>query len=233
MTDRGRLRSFLLTLTGAIVIPSGYLFGQTAFWNSKEPRSYSVAEKLQIMTNSPWAKVVHSGGVKPGPAGASCNFPSSPGGDRDSGPPSRHSVSFCPPAPAAKPDSRNPLAFYGPVTIRWVTAGPIRELSGIALPPAFENHYVIGVEGLPANVLRPDAYWMPYASLYELNNQSRAADFVALTADHLILLLAFPVFDPPVTASGKTIVFTMNLTGIRMEAKFEPKKMTYRGRLNL
>ena len=34
-------------------------------------------------------------------------------------------------------------------------------------------------------------------------------------------------------ASDKTIVFKMNLRGITIEGKFEPKKMTCRGRLEL
>ena len=221
----------LSMLTSAIVFPAGYSFGQSAFWNGKEPQSYSDSEKAQILTNSPWVKVVHSEAETPGPAGTWGNFASSPGGDRNSGPPSRHSASLSPPAPKA--DVKSPLAFYGPVTIRWETASPIRELTDIALPNAFENHYVISVKGLPASVLRPDVYWLPHASLYELDGQSRVAELVALTGDKLTLLLAFPVFDPPITASDKTIVFTMNLTGITMEAKFEPKKMVCRGRLNL
>jgi hypothetical protein len=223
----------VLMLTGAIVFPFGYAFGQTAFWNGKEPRSYSDSEKAQILTNSPWAKVVHSEAKTPGPAGTWGNFASSPGGDRNSGPPSRHSASFSTRAPAPKADVKSPLAFYGPVTIRWESASPIRELTDISLPRSFENHYVIGVKGLPAGVLRPDGYWLPHASLYEVDGQSKVAEFVALTGDKLTLLLAFPVFDPPITASDKTIVFTMNLTGITMEAKFEPKKMVYRGRLTL
>jgi hypothetical protein len=82
-------------------------------------------------------------------------------------------------------------------------------------------------------VLRPDGSLLPDASLSASNRQPKAAEFVALTGDKLTLLFAFPVFDPPITASDKTLVFTMNLTGITINAKFEPKKMICRGRLNL
>src|ERR1700722_1468703 len=102
--DPGKLRGFALMLAGAIVFPAGYSFGQPAFWNSKDPQSYSDAEKAQILTDSPWVKVVHSGAPAPGPAGTSDGFSSSPGGDRNSGPPSRHSASFSPRAPAPKAD---------------------------------------------------------------------------------------------------------------------------------
>jgi hypothetical protein len=229
--DPGKLGSFVLILIGAIVCPVAYSFGQTAFWNSKEPQSYSDGDKVQIMTNSPWVKVVRSVTPAPGPAGTWDGFPSSPGGDRDQGPPSRHSASFS--APAPKADLKSPLAFYGPVTIRWETASPIRQLTDIVLPDAFENHYVISVKGLPASVLRPHGPLLPNASLSARNRQPKAAEFVALTGDKLTVLLAFPVFDPPITASDKTIVFRMNLTGITLDAKFEPEKMICRGRLDL
>src|SRR5450432_1821026 len=215
--DPGNLRSFVLI--GAIVFPVGYSFGQTAFWNSKEPQRHSDGEKVQIMTNSPWVKVVHSKAPTSGISGTWGNFASSPGGDRDQGPPSRHSASLPTRAPAPKSDVKNPLAFYGPVTIRWETASPIRQLTDIALLDAFENHYVISVKGLPASVLRPDGSMLPGASLSARNRQPNAAEFVALTGDKLTLLLAFPVFDPPITALDKTIVFTMNLTGIEIDAK--------------
>ncbi|HZL56027.1 MAG TPA: hypothetical protein VFC21_03035 [Bryobacteraceae bacterium] len=221
---------FVLMLIGPIVFPAGYSFGQTAVCDSEGPRRYSEGEKVKIMTDSPWAKTVHSGGATPVIIGASGTFPSSPGGDRDKGPPSSHSASFSPRAPALKGDVKNPLAFYGTVTVRWETAGPIRRLTDIALPDTFENHYVISVKGLPAGVLRPNGSLLPNASLSARNRQPKAAEFVALTADKSTLLLAFPVFDSPITDSDKTVVFTMNFTGITISAKFEPKKMTCRDR---
>ena len=78
---------YLLTLIAAIALPVVQAFGQTPFWNSKELQSYSDGEKLQVMTNSPWAKVVHSEVSKSGPSGTWGGFNSSPGGDRNSGPP--------------------------------------------------------------------------------------------------------------------------------------------------
>ncbi len=222
-------------LAVALVFSVGYAFGQTAFWDAKEPRNYSDSEKLQIMTDSPWAKVVRSGSKIPGPAATGGIFDSSTNGlGRELSPVAmrtQHPLPTPSPAPEPQPDSKHPLAFYGQVTILWETASPIRELTETALPDAFVNH-VIGVKGLPALVLKQRGALSPEASL-SAGKHRLQAEFVALTGDESTLLLAFPLFHPEITASDKSIVFAMKLTGIKLAAKFEPKKMICRGRLML
>jgi hypothetical protein len=88
------------------------------------------------------------------------------------------------------------------------------------------------LKGLPSSVLRPDGSALPDASMSR-NGETKPVVLVALTADKTTHLLAFPVFDPPITASDKNVLFRMNLSGIRLQAKFEPNKMSCGGRLDL
>jgi len=216
----------------AVFFPIACALSQTTFWNNKEPEGYSDEERTQILTSSPWAKVVHSK-----TPGIETVGPSGPSGQGDN--------SYHPPRhPSASPSSRipkqnvkDPLAFYGSVTIRWESAYPIRQVTRIPVPDIFQNHYVISVTGLPSSVLTQggdnNRALLPNATLSEGKHQPKPAEFVALTGDKLTLLFAFPVSEPSIGATRKAIVFTMNLNGIRLMAKFEPKEMICRGLLAL
>jgi hypothetical protein len=180
----------------------------------------------QLLTNSPWAKTLKS--EEPGLAaiGSTGGFGGNPAADRSN--PTRRATPH--PSRPPKPDTKNALAFYGEVTIRWESALPIRRASETPLPPEFQGHYAISVTGLPPRMLLPDAKGrLPNATLMSARLRPQNAELVALTADKRTLLFAFPRFEP----TRKTIVFTVVLNGLTVTTKFEPKKMLYEGHLTL
>jgi hypothetical protein len=129
--------------------------------------------------------------------------------------------------------AKEALAFYGAVAVRWESAEPILQVTRTFLPDQFKNHYVISVTGLPAGILSNSSTPLPAAVLSARKDPPEQAEFVALTSDKLTLLFAFPKRNPEIKASDKALAFRMDLSGIRIQARFDPKKMIYRGQLAL
>jgi hypothetical protein len=94
---------------------------------------------------------------------------------------------------------------------------------------------VISVSGLPVNILSQTSRGtpLPTAELSAGKHRPEKAEFVALTSDRLCLLFAFPKGNPDIKPKDKAFAFRMNLNGIRIHARFDPKEMVYRGQLAL
>jgi hypothetical protein len=220
---------------GTIAGSLSCVLAQPQFWNTKDPADYSDDEKHGIIANSPWAKVTHADapGVSmrrlDGFASAPCT-PSIPGSCA-----SNHPKTVVVQASPQPEDAKEALAFYGPVTVRWESAKPILQVTRTALPNEFRNHYVISVTGLPVRILSQTSNGMPLpnAELSAGKHRPERAEFVALTSDKLTLLFAFPKGNPVIKASGKTVLFTMKLSGITIATRFVPQEMVYRGQLAL
>jgi hypothetical protein len=230
-----RTRRAFITLA-AVSLPASRLLAQTEFWNTKDPNTYSEEEKYRVLHSSPWATTARAEaprGVDRGPT----LVPATPVGEQ-TGPPSKGggrvmtlpSLDATPPVEDA--NSRESLAFYGQVTIRWESAIPILQITRSVLPVEFLNHYVISVTGLPAGVLSI-GWHLASAALAARGHSFERAEFVGLAGDKLALLFAFQKLRPPIKESDRTLSFVMNLSGIKVKATFQPKGMTYRGQLEL
>jgi hypothetical protein len=126
-------------------------------------------------------------------------------------------------------DSKHSLAFYGQVTVRWESAKPMLQITGIPLPEEFRNHYVISVTGLPAPLLGE----MPVAALSSSNKHRHISAQLVRLLDKQTLFFAFSSRGLPLKTEKIAIVFTMHLSGITVRAQFNPEEMTYRGQLAL
>jgi hypothetical protein len=222
----------------ALVYPVVSALGQADFWNSKGPADYTEEEKRQIITNSPWAKTVRAKGLiarsKVSPmasagVGSPCPIPGASG----TSPVIIAQSTACNDGTkenAGAADSKHSLAFYGQVTVRWESAAPLLQITGIPLPDEFRDDYVISVTGLPTPLLTE----MPVATLSSSSNKHRhiSAQFVRLL-DKQALFFAFPHHGLPLKTGNITIGFTMHLSGITVTAQFNPEDMMYRGRLAL
>ena len=213
---------------GVIACPISRLLAQTEFWNTKDPTNYSDDEKHRMVNNSPWAKTTHADA----PVGAVRRMDGFKSvGCLDCAP--KHPKTVMVQASPQREDSNGTLAFYGQVTVRWESANPILQVTQTALPNEFRNHYVISVTGMPVGVLSNASTPLPTAVLSARKGPPEKAEFVALTSDKRTLLFGFPERNPVIKASDKALTFRMDLSGIRIQARFDPKEMIYRGQLAL
>src|SRR5580704_10395307 len=120
----GTPSTVLLVCSLGLVCTAAAGFGQTGFWNVKEPATYSDEEKSQILSDSPWSKIAHSKQPDADSAGSTGYFGPSGAGDRRQAP---RNLSK-PASPSSKEALKDLLAFYGPVTVRWESAPLIREV---------------------------------------------------------------------------------------------------------
>jgi hypothetical protein len=218
---------------GTIACSLSCVLAQPQFWNTKDPTDYSDDEKHAMVANSPWAKVTHADapGVSVRRLDKFAPVPCSPSIPGSCAP--NHPKTVVVQASPRPEDATQALAFYGPVTVRWESAEPILQVTRTSLPDQFRNHYVISVTGLPAGILSNGSTPLPGAVLSARKGPPQQAEFVALTSDKLTLLFAFPKRTPAIKASDKALSFRMDLSGIRIKARFDPKEMIYRGQLAL
>ena len=209
----------------AILCSLSCLLAQPKFWTTENPTDYSDDEKRAMVVDSPWAKVTRA--EVPGVTMRhTAGFKSVPGAAKH---PKTVAVQS---SPQPEPDD-GALAFYGPVTVRWESAEPILQVTRTYLPDQFKNHYVISVTGLPSGILSNGSTPLPAAVLSARTGPPERAEFVALTGDKRTLLFAFPKRNPAIKARDKALSFRLDLSGIRIQAKFEPKRMIDRGHLAL
>jgi hypothetical protein len=225
---------------GAIACPVSCLLARTEFWNTKDLTNYSDDEMHRMVNNSPWAKTTRAEapGVESIQPVAGCGAPaaSTSGAPLPTRTPSPCGARQDTGAVHASPrpdDAKEALAFYGQVTVRWESAEPILQVTRTLLPDQFRNHHVISVTGLPAGILSNGSTPLPAAVLSARKRPPEQAEFVALISDKLTLLFGFPKRNPVIKASDKALSFSMDLSGIRIKARFDPKEMIYRGQLAL
>ncbi len=109
-------------------------FGDTRFWDKKDPSAWTFAEIQQLTRESPWAKqtiavLSNNNSSLAGPS----TVPGRRG--RMSGGSSRTTT------------ASNLPKF--PVAVRWASAKPMLQAMKLKLPASLNDYYVIGVSGLP------------------------------------------------------------------------------------
>ena len=108
-------------------------FGSTHFWDKEEPSAWTPSEIQQLTTESPWAKqttaiLSNNNSSLAGPSTVSGRRGRMGGGSN------RTTTSTLP---------------KFPVVVRWVSAKPMLQAMKLKLPASLNDHYVIGVSGLP------------------------------------------------------------------------------------
>jgi hypothetical protein len=215
-------------------------FGASAFWNKKEPSAWTSDDVLELTTRSPWARDTRVD-VKPnglGPAGAgSSDLTIDPsksatigsGGGR---------------TPGKLPD----------VIVTWESAQPMLDALKYPIPEEFADHYMLGVSNLPITVQggrlpRPSRApsrpgppggvdqqeildWLKNgASLSARSKQSVEAGVIRPTRGGVVILFGFSKDLLPLSVNDKDVVFTLDTDQFALKAKFDPREMTYRGKL--
>jgi len=119
--------------------------------------------------------------------------------------------------------------------VRWESARPILDATGIPLSTDFRGHYVIGVTGLqvpPAQ--RPGMLQILQGAAFLEKGKERVQPGVAeYSRDGATIFFGFSRELFPLTAADKEVQFEINTGDLRIRAKFELKEMTYRGQLAL
>ena len=226
-------------------------FGASDFWNKKEPSEWSGSDIHMLTTRSPWAKEVRiedrskAGNTYDGSAPVGSNLPGDPNSAMRStgiagGPPSQASMQRAPVPYEIGPGQRDaerrpiPSAAVGAV-VRWESARPILDATGIPLPTDFRGHYVIGVSGLQiAPAERPGMLeLLKGAASLEKGKERIQPGLAEYSKDGSTVFFGFAKELFPLTAADKEVQFEINTGDLRVRAKFEMKEMAYRGELAL
>jgi hypothetical protein len=169
-----------------------------------------------VGADSPWSKTVQARMDSQPPA---VYFPRDAGGK----------IHQFPVGPEPSP-SNSQFAFYGKVNVIWASAAPTREALHQEIPLNPEDHYVIGVSGLPSVVLN-DILAHGVATLAVKHVGEIKADSARVTSDQRMVLFAFP--RAKLLISKDPVTFRLRDREMTIQAGFEPKQMRYQGRLAL
>lgn len=232
-----------------------FAFGAADFWNKKEPAEWSSSDIHLLTTRSPWAKEIRiedrskAGNSYDGSAPVGSNLPGDPNSSmRSTG------IAGVPQSQAASQASmqRAPTQYEigqatrdaghrpipteaGAATVRWESARPVLDATGIPLPTGFRGHYVVGVSGLqfsPAQ--RPGMLELLKGAAFLEKGKERAQPGIAeYSKDGATIFFGFSRELFPLTNADKEVQFEINTGELRIRAKFELKEMVYRGQLAL
>ena len=225
------------------------------FWDSKDPASWSDAEKQILLGESPWARegfvrmeVEKNRRTTPGYGNSG-----RPGGDMPDVRPGvpAGGVRGVPigeaPPPVPKPDTGPSVQFR--VLARWESAKPVRLAGGPEAPELAGQFYVIRLRGLP---LMPPPKAKPgevapnpnEGLLQAIKEGSRLErkDKSGIPCAHLFtgsgdaaneVLLFFPRVSNPITAADKLVTLESRFAQFHLSVKFPLKEMMYKGELAL
>ena len=188
------------------------------FWNKKNPSAWTSDEILQLATKSPWAKTAR---VLPSPGrdrgSLDSTVPDLAGGNAG-GRSGNNKLGEVPVIPVAE------------VTVVWESAKPLLDTLRTTFPADFANHYVIGVNDLPATEggrkVNTDSM---SASLKAHGKDSVDAGGVLPTRN--VVMFAFSRELLPLTVADKEVLFTLETNQYSINTRFDLKEMMYRGLL--
>ena len=191
---------------------------QSDFWVSKDPSQWTAQEIDRLVTNSPWARE-----IKVGADGMSN------GGRRGLRLPRLGGSRYLP-GNGSKVDS-SPVPRFDAV-VRWESAAPILEALKTPLPGALDDHYVIGLCGIPPLAGSID----DVTSITAVEVQGRPAvqagtGLIAPGTNTQTLLFGFSKDQLALSRDDNEIVFRTQIGRAPVTARFYPKDMIYRGEL--
>ena len=212
------LTSFVgATRASLVLLTAGDLFGASEFWNKKDPSAWTSDEVLQLATKSPWAK---TGRVLPKPGRDRGSF-QQPGPDLGGGGTGRGSnpkLGEVPVVPVAE------------VTVVWASAQPLLDALKSSFPADFANHYVIGVNDIPATEGGRKVNQDSMAANLQVRGKD-STDAGGVLPARGTVLFAFSKELLPLSVSDKEVLFTLDTNQFSVKVRFDLKEMTYRGKL--
>jgi hypothetical protein len=183
-------------------------WGAGDFWNRKSPRDWDDQERLQLITESPWAQDTRVD-------------------------PKTNVASPIPESSQAQTGGAADKLAIGARTPRmvvcWDSAKPILDALGNFLPRGLDGHYVIGVTDREQEIQPLKAS----ASLSAKGKEPVQASAVVRSRDGATAFFAFSKELLPLTIRDKDVLFSLDTDRIALKAKFDPKEMIYRGNLAL
>ncbi len=211
----------------SLALPAHLKAAAAPFWDTKDPKDWTDAERTELLTRSPWAHTV------------SVHYDQGPGGLNRGPSNSRRGRSAAPGLPA--PNGAPTLA-PTEALVRWESALPIREADRNRLKDDPAANYIISVTGdLPM--------------LGEKSTKETEADFqgrqealkqytkIEKKGDSIYLARVGPAresgtlfyFDRNdlIRLQDHQVTFVTRLGPIEVKAKFTLKDMVYRGKLEL
>lgn len=166
--DSGLKRRELLrfaAMTGAALWAESYALAASDFWNKEKPADWTDQQKEEIRIKSPWAKKVDAemsgggggggGGGRSGRGGGGGGGggDSADGGGGDSGGSGGGRTRGGGGGNSVMPASNMGGGQSVSLEIVWESAKPIQDAHPLAFGAKLDNHYVIGVKGIPQQVL--------------------------------------------------------------------------------
>jgi hypothetical protein len=211
-------RHWVGNVTGAFfsLIFAGESRGDSGFWNKKDVSAWTSDEVLQLMTRSPWA--------------ATARVLPKPGRDRGS------TQAQVPEVGGGRSGGRGtgpePVVQVAEVIVIWESGRPLVDTLKSRFPSDFANHYVLGVNDLPAgSPKRPVVVENMRASLQAKGKGT--VDAGAVQKLQNVVLFGFSKELLPLTAADKDVVFSLETEQYSIRARFDPKEMIYKGMLAL
>ncbi len=230
-------------------------------WRGKPLAEWTEDDARQVLSNSPWAKLVtpkverpesgrggyggRRGGMGGGIGGmgggrGGMGGGGGLGGGAGTGYPSGGRSSDPDMGGDREPGDRTEAP--SAVTVRWESALPVREAQ-LKLRQesvgADEPYYAIAISGLPSRIANRDPQELRSRllsdSYLKLKGKKKIAlaDVKLLTRDdNAVLLLLFPK-NPEITASDKEVEFSSRVAHMEIKQKFPLADMTFDGKLQL
>ena len=235
----------LATLAGLAFATESWSFAAD-FWTKKQASEWTDDEKESLAKKSPWAHKIEAELTRMGGGGGGSSDSGSGGGgggakggkggggggggkgsdDSGGGPPTVSLV------------------------VTWESAAPMVAARKFQLSANLKDHYVIGVEGLPSQVIMaamrekgrgrgqaaaeappplmdPTAMLKQAATLVVKGKPAVNADIIQQTPDHAVTLFGFPKSALPLAAGDKEVVFNLAFTGLKADCRFSLKDMTF------
>lgn len=242
--QRHLLRASLVLLAGAAVLLAA------DFWEKKAPASWTGEEVETILTDSPWAQVgaISFVGDKSQPIGGGSGrggigrrrspFPTS-GPTKGTGQPNGGWGGRFATAGTQSHAFRD-----GDIVVRWSSALPIREAleqAGAAdnalRPELLNDYYVISLSSVPPGMARlvdePDQL-RAAARLIPKDRAPIRAELIEIRPQPGLpgIDLCFPR-SGKLTADDRQLLFELVAEDYQLKAKFKPRDMVYRDRLEL
>jgi hypothetical protein len=258
-TRRSALRGGAGVLLASVLIPGAR--GASDFWNRKSVQAWSNEEIARLLSRSPWAHEVNAefeldsdyttNGAE-GPQAGRGGVIGAPG--TGMGAPAQIELG------RDKNNAARGARRREPVTVRWESAQPIVDASGVPVAADFAGRYVLSVSGLPIGVMerpRRGAGAEPIsADPRENTPAARQRRMVEQLQSGATLeakgkepeqpgmvrpvprtpgtyLFGFSKELLPLSSNDKEIVFTLRTALMSVRTKFEPREMLYRGQLAL
>ncbi len=200
-----------------------------AFWNSEQPENWTPEQIQELTTKSPWARPVTAQVEAYSPIGTSAAR-----GRRGS---------VVPTSRAGANSTEGSPKFIG--VVRWASAKPIRLALKLQFPPSLAEHFVISVSGLPivsghgvedsATANDADSYeGLKIQTSLQVKGKDAIRPGVIEPDKNETSTLYFGFLPQMVDLDGdKTVTFSTTMVPLNVKAKFELKRMRFKGELSV